>query len=139
MITIDFDQQSNLCRYWQAARVPGDVTYMFSQYMRLKHFENIQKHFTISSESVIALRDKAIEATTRLQGRQTRKTRPLSSTPGLFFEKLLPLVEHIRKACQKYYTPGTHLAINEIMLPFPGRSSRTKKLKNKPVKEGYKI
>jgi Transposase IS4 len=35
--------------------------------------------------------------------------------------------------------PGSWLAVDEMMIPFQGRSPYTVKMKNKPIKEGVKI
>src|SRR5436305_13225740 len=42
-------------------------------------------------------------------------------------------------ASQRYYTPRTNVAIDEIIVRFHGRSSDTCKMPSKPIKQGYKI
>jgi len=37
------------------------------------------------------------------------------------------------------YTLGTHLALDEQMIRFMGRSLETHRMKNKPIKEGFKF
>lgn len=71
--------------------------------------------------------------------RQRKKIKVPSGVPGSFFDKFSPLAIYIWEACKQYYTLDTHLAIDEIMVPFRGCFSHTTKLKNKPVKEDYKI
>jgi hypothetical protein len=77
----------------------------------------------------------------RKGGRRRLKTTkaPLDNKYGGFYAKLEPLASHIRNVCKRVYTPGTHITIDEAMCPFRGRSRHTTKLKNKPIKEGYKI
>jgi hypothetical protein len=50
-----------------------------------------------------------------------------------------PLLSSFREACQRYYIPGTEVAIDEIMVRCLGRSADTCKMPNKPIKQGYKI
>ena len=49
-----------------------------------------------------------------------------------------PLLETVRQASSKYYTPGTEVSIDEAMIRFCGRSRDTFKMPNKPIDEGYK-
>jgi Transposase IS4 len=45
----------------------------------------------------------------------------------------------IRLACQQNWELGSHLAIDEAMVPCGGHSSHTIMIKNKPIKEGYEV
>ena len=53
--------------------------------------------------------------------------------------KIEPIASEIRSNCRKNLSPPSWLAVDEIMVPFTGRSVHTIKIKNKPVKEGYKM
>jgi hypothetical protein len=55
-----------------------------------------------------------------------------------FWHKLEPFASHIRDTSKRVYTPSSHVTIDEAMLAFRGRTVHTTKLKNKPIKEGYK-
>jgi Transposase IS4 len=71
-------------------------------------------------------------------------TRFLSLHPGEsdnrpWFEKLDPLITIIRNRIASAVFPATWLAVDEMMVQFQGRSSHTVKMKNKPIKEGFKI
>jgi hypothetical protein len=55
-----------------------------------------------------------------------------------FWWHLEPMASIIRLAFQRNWEPGSHLAIDESMIPFRGNSSHTIKMKNKPIKEGFK-
>ena len=55
------------------------------------------------------------------------------------FEKLEPLDTHLRKMFKKFWTPGTHLAVDESIQRFLGRSEQTVNIPSKPVPEGFKI
>jgi hypothetical protein len=49
-----------------------------------------------------------------------------------------PLTNHIRNINKRMYTPDSHIIINETLLTFRERTMHTTKLKNKPIKKGYK-
>jgi hypothetical protein len=57
-----------------------------------------------------------------------------------WYEKARLLLDHImavsRRICKK---PGSRLSIDEMMKLFKGRSGETHRMKNKPIKEGYKF
>ena len=48
------------------------------------------------------------------------------------------LLEEVRQASSKYYTPQTNISIDEAMVRFCGRSHDIFKVLNKPIDEGYK-
>ena len=50
-----------------------------------------------------------------------------------------PIGSTIRQNCQILWYPSSHLAIDEAMVAYRGRTSHKVKLPNKPIKEGYKI
>jgi len=56
-----------------------------------------------------------------------------------WYKKLSPLAEQLQERFHHYFVPGTKLAINKMMVRFCGRSLHTLKVKNKPIKQGYKI
>ena len=53
--------------------------------------------------------------------------------------RLEPLATTIWQACQYYWAPGAHLAINECMVPYFGHTGHTIKAPHKPIKQGYKL
>jgi hypothetical protein len=65
-------------------------------------------------------------------------THPQTEQEG-FHWKVEPIATMIRTNCQQNWLPATHVAIDEAMLPFRGRSEDTVKMKNKPIKEGFKV
>ena len=51
----------------------------------------------------------------------------------------MPLLHTFRRtSLELIQMLGTHLSIDEMMIRFSGRSGQTHRMKNKPVKEGYK-
>lgn len=63
---------------------------------------------------------------------------PLVETPN-YFDKLEPLLSHIRDMSKTFYTPGTNVSVDEMMVRFYGQSAHTVRMKNKPIPEGFKI
>ena len=45
----------------------------------------------------------------------------------------------LRTACKRMWHLGTHIAIDEAMIAYRGRSPDTIKIKNKPISEGFKV
>jgi len=56
-----------------------------------------------------------------------------------WYEKVEPLASILRQRFRQYYLPGTKVAIDEMVVRFCGRSKHTLKIRNKPIKENYKI
>ena len=56
-----------------------------------------------------------------------------------WYQKIEPLGSILREQFQQYYLPGTKDAIDEMVVRFCGRSRHRLKIRNKPIKEGYKI
>jgi hypothetical protein len=58
----------------------------------------------------------------------------------LWYHKIQFLVEHVRVISQSFvFQLGTYLAIDEMMIKYSGRSKETIRIKNKPIKEGFKL
>lgn len=55
------------------------------------------------------------------------------------FERIWDVSEYLRKACHRYYTPGTHLTIDESIKRFTGRAKEIVNIPSKPTPEGFKI
>ena len=63
-----------------------------------------------------------------------------SSSKKVWYEKLSWVIEHVRHVSQEFvYILGTILSLDEMMIRFFGRSLETHRMKNKPIKEGYKF
>ena len=57
-----------------------------------------------------------------------------------WYDKLAFVINHVRKVSQDFiYILGTILSLDEMMIRFFGRSYETHRMKNKPIKEGYKF
>ena len=82
--------------------------------MSLNRYEQLKKYFHISDPRV-------------------------SLEPKDWYKKVDPLASILQKRYRYFYLPGTKVAIDEMVVRFSGRSQHTLKIRNKPVKEGYKI
>ena len=97
--------------YWsQKYRNPGHI--IIKDHLSLIRYEQLERYFHIS---------------------------PLCEVYQEVFEKLEPLNQHLLDVSKELYTPGTHVAIDEAMAKYTGRSKHTIELPNKPIPEGYKI
>ena len=63
----------------------------------------------------------------------------ISLTKGEWNQKLEPLSSTLQERFRQYYFPSSKVAIDEAMVRFFGRSFHTLKVKNKPIKQGYKV
>jgi len=54
-------------------------------------------------------------------------------------DKLEPLSSHLRRRSRELYLPSTHVATDEMMVRFKGRSAHTVRMPSKPISCGYKI
>ena len=82
----------------------------------IKRYQQIHRYFT--------LRDRFV------QPRQEGES---------FAWQVEPAASIIRQNCSTKWIPSTHLAIDEAMIPYRGRSIHKVKLKNKPISKGYKV
>ena len=58
----------------------------------------------------------------------------------VWFQKMKVLIDHVRKVnFFLIYHLGTILSLDEMMIRFTGRSLETHRIKNKPIKEGFKF
>ncbi|KAG0350903.1 hypothetical protein BGX24_007986, partial [Mortierella sp. AD032] len=58
---------------------------------------------------------------------------------NLYFDKVEPLLSHVRDLWKKYYTPRSNVSVDEMIVRFSGRSAYIVSMKNKPTPEGFKI
>ena len=65
----------------------------------------------------------------------TNKSKPKET----LFEKLEPLNDTLRQAFKQYWKTGTHLAVDETIQQFMGRSIEIVNIPSKPTPEGFKI
>jgi len=56
-----------------------------------------------------------------------------------WFYKLDPMMSTVRQNIQNAVEPASWLAVDELMIAYQGRSKHTIKIKNKPIKEGFKM
>merc|ERR1719272_443849 len=56
-----------------------------------------------------------------------------------WFKKCAPLLDHIKKINKDIFVPGNVNAVDEMMVRYFGRSGHTFRMRNKPIKEGFKV
>jgi hypothetical protein len=56
-----------------------------------------------------------------------------------WFEKMQPLADQVQANFQRWVILATDVAIDEMMVKFKGRSKDTIRMREKPIKEGYKV
>jgi hypothetical protein len=121
LIYMGVHKEPNYTIYWETSKAHGP-NHTVSKHMSLNRYENLRRYLHISPpEPDIEFQE------------------PLDSEGEHWWAKLEPMLSTFRTACQTYLTPGTAVAIDEIMVRFYGRSSDTCKMPNKPIKQGYKI
>jgi Transposase IS4 len=84
--------------------------------MSLRRYDQIHRYFT--------LRDGAIHP------RQQGET---------FVWKVEPIATLVKQNCKALWSLSSHLAVDEAMIAYRGRTIDKVKLLNKPIKEGYKV
>lgn len=57
----------------------------------------------------------------------------------VWYKKLVPFTNEIRKNWKNLRTPGSHTSIDECMIKETGRTHHSTIMQNKPIKEGYKL
>ena len=53
--------------------------------------------------------------------------------------KIEPIASMVRINCRQAVRPSSYIAVDEIMVPFRGKSTHKVKIKGKPIPEGFKI
>ncbi|CAG8728662.1 2479_t:CDS:2, partial [Cetraspora pellucida] len=100
----------SLDQYWnEDEKLP---LHHISKQMSLKCFEIIKRFLHISSPA---------------------------ATINNYFEKLEPLLSHIRNVSKQLYVPNSNVSVDEMVIRFSGRSIHIIRIKNKPTPEGFKI
>jgi hypothetical protein len=155
LIHMSSEKMSKLRDYWRAPRGPLDHVSTVDRYMSLRRFQLLFRMFTVSPNSnEVAEAPRNRHKSSRVWKRSIkeadadvrREAEGLSSAGNgqlmagelPFWNKMEPLASHIRDTSKRVYTPGSYVTIDEAMLAFRGRTVHTTKLKNKPIKEGYK-
>jgi len=86
------------------------------QFMGLRRFKQIHRFFSLNDENTVP---------------------PPPNAP--WFHRIQRVSDLIRTACRNSFYPSSHIAIDEAMVAFDGRSKDTVKLKGKPIDTGYKL
>jgi hypothetical protein len=117
LIYIGIVGTSNIRSYWAKG---SNTTHKPMGFMALFRFEQIKRYFHVSLPP----------------------TPPTTSTRVPLRDwhlKLEPLASLLRTKFQAFVVLGQNISFDEMMVPFSGRSKHTLKIKNKPIKEGFKV
>jgi Transposase IS4 len=82
----------------------------------LRRYDQIHRYFT--------LRDGAVEP---------------KKEEEIFAWKVEPVASIVKQNCKALWLSSSHLAVDEAMIAYRGRTIEKVKLPNKPIKEGYKV
>jgi len=107
------------------------------RFMSLTRFEQIKRFFHISK--VEDLGEPASHTSSTSSSKSPNPPRLAKRPAPAWYEKVEPMAVPLQLASQKYLLPATEIAVDEMMVKFMGKSSHTIKIKNKPIKQGYKI
>ena len=73
-------------------------------------------------------------------GNESSNVSETSTKKTVWYEKVQFLIDHVRDvSLSLIYVLGTIMSLDEMMIRFFGRSGETHRMKNKPIKEGYKF
>ena len=105
--------ESSIESYWSTNSAEDTMHYAVTKHISCNRWQQIDRFFHISA-----------------------------SDPGSnesTFDKLEPLSEHLRVQFKKYWKRGTHLAVDETIQRYMGRSKEIVNIPTKPGPEGFKI
>jgi hypothetical protein len=57
----------------------------------------------------------------------------------IWWHKVEPSASHLNSTFQHYYSPSSHVSIDELMIRCFSRLKHTYKMPNKPITQGYKL
>ena len=113
LIWMGLHQETSTKDFWRRDLALGPSHLVVVQHMGLSRFEQISRFFHISKAS--------------------------NATSESVFDKLEPLNEYLRQCMRRYWRIGTHLAVDESIARFMGRSGDIVNIPSKPTPEGYKV
>jgi hypothetical protein len=112
LIYIGIVDTSNIISYWDKS---GLTIHKPIESMTFWRFQQIKQYFHVSPLSTSYL------------------------STARWYTKLEPLASLLCTKFQTYVILGQDISFDKIMVPFARRSKHTLKMKNKPVKKGFKI
>jgi hypothetical protein len=115
LIYIGIVGTSNIGSFWDKDSL---TTHKPMEFMTFFRFKQIKRYFHVSAPPT--------PTPTRIPSSQ-------------WHLKLEPLASLLCTKFKMYVVLGQNVSFDEMMVPFSGRSQHTLKIKNKPIKEGFKI
>ena len=108
-------KEANYPIYWEKGEVDAPQ-HSISTHMTLNRYENLRRYLHISESTQLPPEPRDEEEEEQL---------PTEILEKLWWWKIEPLLGTFRIASRRHYTPGTKVAIDEIMVRFYGRSNDT--------------
>lgn len=131
--------------YW--AKSQGWPSHICSSYISRTRFETIKAYLKIS-DPIVEMRAADADIG-RARGRRRHAGEDFDDgddvkdaiPPGYdcWYRKVQPLFDHVERNSRRLMRPGSHVAVDEMMVRFVGRSIDTYRLSNKPIPKGYKL
>ena len=117
-------------------------------YMGAKHSDSIEEYW--STARIDGLLPIVVDNMSRIRWQQIRRflhvSNPLqdeedktSKNDSPWYYKNLPIVQEISEQWLRYRTPGSRVAVDEVMIKCEGRTKDNTMQPNKPIKKGYKL
>jgi len=101
--------------------------------MRQDRFAQLQRFLHVSPYDPTEPPDPTQDEIEKMNSEQLRQLNKM------WWRKLEPLISTFRANCQAHWIPGSNVSVDEMMIKFYGRLKYTLKMKNKPIKQGFKI
>jgi Transposase IS4 len=133
------ENQAGKSRWWKAVTLyEMRIFIALLIYMSIVGTSSIRDYWNKSSLTI----HKPMESMTLFRFQQIMRyfhVSALGHPKAHWHTKLEPLTSLLRTKFKAYVVLGQDVSFDEMMVPFAGRSKHTLKMKNKPVKEGFKI
>ena len=109
--------------YWNSTET-GAIHPSVREAISLRRFEQIERCFHVPREPEIGAEPPEQDGI---------------ELPPILFQNVVPISDHLHRAFKGAWVPGRHLAIDESMERFTGRSVHKVTIPTKSTSEGYNI
>jgi Transposase IS4 len=125
-IYIGNHKESQLKNYWKCSG-RGPIHFDVVASMSQVRWEQINRYLHVCDKEDMA----------QSMSQNSTKKRPISTVRP--HDKVEPIAKRLKTNFQKYWTPGTHVTVDECIAGFSGKSSDIVNIPTKPTPIGYKI
>ena len=126
IISIENHPEASIESYWKRPESDNGAVYLFTRHMPLRRFELLLRRVKISS---------------RASGSDSTRASASRSTKGIprTYQRLQEWSDLQQQAIADIYVPGSHIAVDECVVGFTGRSTLKTTIPNKPTPTGFKV